>query len=258
MDRNDPCFCGSGVKYKKCCGQLFSIHNNSFVGRLIRLYSKIDQKSSDILNEAGDNIPCKKGCSSCCKATMFNVSYIEYGYIKYGLQISQQQIDIIINRVMAIKKIIEERVPEFFQMFNSSNTTMTGHEFNQYQLLQEQLLLAAGAAPCPFLENDICSIYKYRPYTCRVHGPFRNPAAPTHCKDIDACLSNYQQDLPSEFNIFNALGLTFFGKPLVVWLKEDFCDNEFVFNKDFIIRTFETSLSGAYASGEAIKKSSLD
>ena len=41
---------------------------------------------------------------------------------------------------------------------------------NQKQLVQQQIKTMKKGGACPFLINKKCSVYKYRPIICRVHG----------------------------------------------------------------------------------------
>ena len=42
----------------------------------------------------------------------------------------------------------------------------------QKQTIKHELADFGSHTPCPFLENDECSIYEYRPLTCRMHMNF--------------------------------------------------------------------------------------
>ena len=78
-----------------------------------------------------DYVYCKKGCSSCCEKGDYPISQTELEYIMQGY-IAQD------NKT---KKIIQDQINK----------------------------IKKGGA-CPFLINNQCSIYNYRPIVCRVHG----------------------------------------------------------------------------------------
>ncbi len=78
-----------------------------------------------------DFIQCKAGCSACCEKGDYPISDIELEYLMQG----------------------------YIALDN-----------NQKQLVQQQIKTMKKGGACPFLINKKCSVYKYRPIICRVHG----------------------------------------------------------------------------------------
>lgn len=79
-------------------------------------------------------IACTKGCAHCCKTVSMPFSEIEFEYMKQGFRsLSDEDQKEVLNKV---KNIIENE----------------------------------GEPACPFLKNDVCSIYKYRGLICRTFG----------------------------------------------------------------------------------------
>ena len=76
-------------------------------------------------------IHCKAGCSACCKKGDYPLYPIELEYLMQGY----------ISLDIATKQIVQQNIKE----------------------------MEKGGA-CPFLVDDKCSVYKYRPIICRVHG----------------------------------------------------------------------------------------
>lgn len=159
--RNDPCFCGSGLKYKKCCGNRFFIHPDSLIGRLIRLYRYLDS----IALKSG-KLPCKAGCSQCCQGIMFGISTIEFDFIKYNLlDFPKDTLYRIEEWVIFTGNEIMRKVPEVFK--NPESFTPSSVNAADYEILatyRENVFFKVGRVRCPFLENDICLIYNYRPF----------------------------------------------------------------------------------------------
>ena len=92
---------------------------------------KLDLKLNAYFESFGENICCQKGCSLCCEKGEYPMSDIELEYLMSGYMQLAPEIKIQVqNNIKEMKK---------------------------------------GEA-CPFLINKECSLYKYRPIICRVHG----------------------------------------------------------------------------------------
>ena len=91
----------------------------------------LDKKLNNYAHIYQKHIMCKKGCASCCKNGNYPISQLELDYIMKGY----------ISLDDNLKKIIQKNIA----------TLQKGGE-------------------CPFLINNECAIYEYRPVVCRVHG----------------------------------------------------------------------------------------
>ena len=91
----------------------------------------LDKKLSSYFARYRDYVQCKKGCSSCCE----NGDY----------PLSQLELELLMQGYIAL----------------SDNTK---------KQVQENIKNIKKGGVCPFLVNSNCSIYKYRPIVCRVHG----------------------------------------------------------------------------------------
>lgn len=88
---------------------------------------------------------CKKGCAKCCKNAEFPFSLIELKYLLTGfLQLDKETQNIIEENLNKVKKQKEEFEGENFKY------------------------------DCPFLINDVCSVYEYRGVICRSFGLLSN------------------------------------------------------------------------------------
>ena len=94
-------------------------------------FASIDKKLSVYFEQYKNFICCKEGCSLCCEKGDYPVSDLELKYIMEGY-----------SKLENTRKI---RVQD-----NIKN------------------MVRGGA--CPFLLNNRCSIYQYRPIVCRIHG----------------------------------------------------------------------------------------
>lgn len=96
-----------------------------------KFIENLDKKLQGYFWEYKDYINCKKGCSFCCQKGDYPISELEFKYIMLGYMETAEEVK------SKIKHNIEQ--------------------------MQE-------GEKCPFLVNNICSVYKYRPLVCRVHG----------------------------------------------------------------------------------------
>ncbi|MBO7672809.1 YkgJ family cysteine cluster protein [bacterium] len=95
----------------------------------------LDLKLQKYFEVDKDKIQCRKGCSNCCKNADFPLSLVEMKYLMQGfLKLDKSEHDKVREN---IKKVIESGKENY---------------------------------DCPFLMNDLCSVYEYRPIICRVHG----------------------------------------------------------------------------------------
>ena len=96
-----------------------------------KFLNNLDQKLNYYFDLQKEYIYCQKGCSLCCKNGDYPLSQLELEYLMQGYITLDNSLKIIIqNNIKSMKK----------------------------------------GSVCPFLVNNECSIYKYRPIICRVHG----------------------------------------------------------------------------------------
>lgn len=219
FNRNSKCFCGSGKKYKFCCGSKYLIHPDSLIGRLIRGYSAIEHMVAK--EDITSNLPCKSGCSSCCTKNLFPIGFVEFEYLKYGLQnLPVGKINRLKDRIINQRIILSERGPEVFDNPTNFPKPEFKGEWDVVMGIREQIYKNAGNIPCPLLEDNSCIMYKYRPYTCRVHGFFRSGSGSSNCDLIDDSLVKNQITLPEHLFLMKILGIWYVGRPIIAWLSE--------------------------------------
>jgi len=101
-------------------------------------------------------LACKKGCATCCtqSVTMTGLEgLLIIAYLKRNERFDELEI------------ILAERTK------SSTSLPLTTNEFAEYCLKgiepEEPVHEEWDFTPCPFLQNDCCSIYPVRPFACR-------------------------------------------------------------------------------------------
>ena len=92
---------------------------------------EFDKKLGDYFKSHESFVCCKKGCSACCEKGDYPISELELRYLMLGY------------------------------------ATLP---FEYKKLVQDNFKSMSKGGKCPFLVNSKCSVYKYRPIICRVHG----------------------------------------------------------------------------------------
>lgn len=95
-----------------------------------------DEKLSNYFERDSKMLKCQKGCSLCCSNGDYPLSNLEMRYLMFGF----------------------------------SNLSNEKHELvkaNIQKLCQDDV---EQSYVCPFLLNNVCAVYAYRPLICRIHG----------------------------------------------------------------------------------------
>jgi Fe-S-cluster containining protein len=196
IGRNDPCPCGSGKKYKKCCGATLptglskgqtanSIHFNreiaylgkvgrrreEFCERLLdhkhRLREEINRLQKEQAAARGKTISCHKDCAFCCNE-LVSASLGECELIVFRLYQHEEIMNAFVEAfplwLQQVQKhpdifsrIEDARRKSFASRLSKDSMQLLGKELQSYWRLQ---------IPCPFLIGQICSIYDVRPWAC--------------------------------------------------------------------------------------------
>lgn len=97
----------------------------------ISFLNSLDKRLTDYFDNYKSYIHCKAGCSACCEKGDYPLSQTELEYLMQGYIELGNEIKILVQK-------------------NIENMEKGGK--------------------CPFLVDNKCSVYKYRPIVCRVHG----------------------------------------------------------------------------------------
>lgn len=134
---------------------------NKYINYLSELNSKLDK----YFDEQREFISCKAGCGLCCKTSYYAASEVEYSYVRTGFKnLSEDLQEIIRNRAI---QALKDR-----NMFLKNNPDTLKFSYK-----------------CPFLINEACSIYEYRPMLCRSHGLIYNDVEKTGKINAPYCMT---------------------------------------------------------------------
>lgn len=121
-------------------------------GMLQKIYEDVDKFISTQKN------CCTKGCSFCCHQQIEIMNFEKEmirDYIKTNLTVEENNI---------VKEGLNDWL-DFFDVNTPNNKTLTGQDvFTDFGPKA-----AKASIKCPFLIENVCSIYKMRPFTCRMH-----------------------------------------------------------------------------------------
>ncbi|MDO8715805.1 MAG: SEC-C metal-binding domain-containing protein [Dehalococcoidales bacterium] len=188
-ERNAPCPCGSGKKYKKCCGQsqnkpdYFAINRaaayEGAIGKqretfcidytalkkakIVEIESSLQQQ----IGAAGKTISCSRGCGFCCQqyvvASLKECEAIVY-YLYQHDKAREHFIKAFDNWRDRIVKI--ERCFQNINNLGEKFSLGQDNDEDRQLFIEESFEYASRRIPCPFLIEDSCSIYEVRPYAC--------------------------------------------------------------------------------------------
>ena len=109
----------------------------------------------------GKSISCRAGCTACCH---------------YLVGVSESEADYLAELVAQVPEERRTRIRERFQLVieELEQCGLLDQMGNLAELSDEALdelshKYLARWIPCPFLQDDRCSIYEHRPLTCREH-----------------------------------------------------------------------------------------
>lgn len=138
------------------------------------LSDTIVAESSQAVESLGACVSCKAGCGACCRQ-MVAISEVEARRIGRVVEnFPEPRRGVVEARFAAARRQLEDAglLPQLLrraQLSDAEYTALAAAYFGQQ-------------IPCPFLEDESCSIYEERPITCReylVTSPPEHCAAPT-------------------------------------------------------------------------------
>ena len=190
-ERNAPCPCGSGKKYKKCCGQTaaparrdnVAIHRTvAYAGDIGRkreafcleylavkenYLQKIEEGFEKDTQEMQKPISCFKGCSACC-SYFITATLQECEVIVYHLYQNPQVLAGFLRSFPGWQEQVKKIGKTFNLICQLSNRTILGQETPEERGIfnTESALYAMRRIACPFLAENECTIHAVRPYVC--------------------------------------------------------------------------------------------
>ncbi|MCD8378176.1 MAG: hypothetical protein LUB59_05250 [Candidatus Gastranaerophilales bacterium] len=106
--------------------------------RYEKFLDEFNKKIARYFKKHSDYICCKKGCSACCEVGDYPFTQLEMMYLMNGFRSLNDN----------LKRTIKQNIDSI------KKNRVSTHFFYK----------------CPFLINNLCSVYKYRGITCRTHG----------------------------------------------------------------------------------------
>jgi Fe-S-cluster containining protein len=196
IGRNDPCPCGSGKKYKKCCGSTTHHHiekkpridyfklnreiaykgeigqkREVFCTQYIKhkktIFKKATKEQLEYTKARGETITCHKGCSFCC-AQHIPASLQECEAIVYYLYHNAVAFTAFLEAYPTWITAIGKNKDLFYkigQLYNEMVASGFAKE-KQQAFINEAALFNDLNIPCPFLIKEECTIYEVRPWVC--------------------------------------------------------------------------------------------
>lgn len=147
--------------------------------------------------EAGQSISCRKGCAACCRM-LVPVSPPEAFALADTIHgLPKEQRETVLNKVAeANTKLEQAGLLGPLTAFAETDRPLTDEDFEPLNHDYYALRM-----PCPFLEDETCSIYEHRPAACR---ELMVTSPPELCQDL---ARNPVRPLPVSVRIGTALGL---------------------------------------------------
>ncbi len=145
------------------------------------LLDALNPMLADFFENQKEYIHCKLRCSHCCQRGYYPVTEVESKFIKEGFDKLDESLKTQIYEKAV--KIANER-----KMFVEN-----GNDILQFKYC------------CPFLTDDLCSIYEHRPIICRTQGLIHQSAVDEQKFNVPGCMHlglNYANVWDEKINFF--------------------------------------------------------
>jgi Fe-S-cluster containining protein len=126
----------------------------------------IDTSLARAAEQAGAWLACRPGCTQCCYGA-FAVNQLDAARLREGMNALRAAEPI---RSKAIEERAQAWIAEHGAAFPGDRETGRLGESDEERARFEEF---ASEAPCPALDpaTGLCSVYEWRPMTCRIFGP---------------------------------------------------------------------------------------
>src|SRR5512141_1117748 len=148
--------------------------------------------------EAGQSISCRKGCAACCRMLVPLSAPEAFTLQEYVKQLPADRHTQLLNRLHDTK----DRMKQAGLWDRMSEVAEASRQVSDEELDPINQSYYALRIPCPYLENELCSIYEARPAACR-ELLVTSPAE--LCQDL---AQNPVTPLPVSMRMSSILGLT--------------------------------------------------
>src|SRR4029077_4406720 len=147
--------------------------------------------------EAGQTISCRMGCAACCRMLVPLSAPEAFALREYVEQLPEDRRTHLLNRLSdTTESLKREGLWDRLNDVAEASRSMPDEELDPINLSYYALRI-----PCPYLENELCSIYEARPSACR-ELLVTSPAE--LCQDM---VQNPVMPLPVSMRITSILGL---------------------------------------------------
>lgn len=166
----------------------------------------------------GETITCTEGCAYCCLLHV-EATIQECEAVVYYLYHHEAALNNFLRKYPAWRSAIRKNGDLFRRLgvlsreifsfqFNRGNSSPDYIARREHEFTEEQQRYAQQNIACPFLDNQLCSIYEVRPYNCAGFSA-TSPAA--WCNPLSPQAPRiHRSDLPAEVIV----DLDFYYKPL--------------------------------------------
>jgi len=148
--------------------------------------------------ETGQSISCRKGCAACCRMLVPLSAPEAFALQEYVKQLPADRRTQLLNRLHDTK----DRMKQAGLWDRMSDVAEASKQVSDEELDPINQSYYALRIPCPYLENELCSIYEARPAACR-ELLVTSPAE--LCQDL---VQNPVTPLPISMRMSSILGLT--------------------------------------------------
>lgn len=128
------------------------------------LITRISKMQNDEAKAAGESITCRRGCpySSCCMEYV-DATVQECEAIVYYLYHNEKALRLFLSNYPSWRQKVK-MIEDIFRACKERSSTFM--EVRQRDMGEAGERYFRQKIPCPFLENNLCSIYEVRPYAC--------------------------------------------------------------------------------------------
>jgi Fe-S-cluster containining protein len=166
--------------------------------RAMNLYDEALRFTLGQLRRGGDAVQCRTGCTYCCRQMPTGVTPAEIVFLYQGMCESE------------LSARFFRRCLEAQELWSEILCQCRDDAGGKTALEEENVTAAmvryhASGQFCPFLQNDLCSVYPYRPLACRQHFSLSPPhwCDPAHFQHAHARAFNLE---PAD-TVYEALGV---------------------------------------------------
>lgn len=165
-----------------CLPRLFLSHFQ----KIMELFDESARFSLGQLRDAGFTAQCTIGCHHCCCHMPIGLSAAELIFIYHGMQ-QGGAASKLFRRCLEAEEL-------WVEVFHRQAGEEPGPETCDQALASLSTAYCGLEQPCPFLKEDLCRIYPYRPLACRMHFSLSPPAwcRPSHFQNPHALRFNLE------------------------------------------------------------------